>query len=241
MNIYEKITAIMQDVQYLAKDDKVEFGSTKYKALSEEKVTSIMRAELLKYSLVVFPVSQIANRSGQITHVDVTYRLVNVENPDEFIEIASCGDGADSQDKGSGKAMTYAYKYMWLRTFALPTGEDPDKISSAELDEKLKADAPVTPPPSAPKRATPPTGPAPEPDVPDVTPAPPPQKCEECGIIIKSVKKNDGTIWPVSDMTRYSRKRYGKALCAVHMQEAEKKLKAEELGKVAEINARPQT
>ena len=57
MNIYEKIAAIMQDVQYLAKDDHVEFGSTKYKALSEEKVTSIMRAELLKHKLVVYPPS----------------------------------------------------------------------------------------------------------------------------------------------------------------------------------------
>lgn len=136
MNIYEKIAAIMQDVQYLAKDDNVSFGSTSYKALSEEKVTSIMRAEMLKHKLVVFPVSQIANRTGNITHVDVVYRMVNVENPEESIEIASCGDGADTQDKGSGKAMTYAFKYMWLRTFALPTGEDPDKVSSAELDEK---------------------------------------------------------------------------------------------------------
>lgn len=135
MNIYEKIAAIMQDVQYLAKDDHVSFGSTSYKALSEEKVTSIMRAEMLKHKLVVFPVSQIANRAGNITHVDVVYRMVNVENPEESIEIASCGDGADTQDKGSGKAMTYAFKYMWLRTFALPTGEDPDKVSSAELDE----------------------------------------------------------------------------------------------------------
>lgn len=32
--------------------------------------------------------------------------------------------------------MTYAYKYMLLRTFAIPTGEDPDKISSEELDTK---------------------------------------------------------------------------------------------------------
>lgn len=136
MNIYEKIAAIMQDVQYLAKDDHVSFGSTSYKALSEEKVTSIMRAEMLKHKLVVFPISQVANRTGNITHVDVVYRMVNVENPEESIEIASCGDGADTQDKGSGKAMTYAFKYMWLRTFALPTGEDPDKVSSAELDEK---------------------------------------------------------------------------------------------------------
>lgn len=143
MNIYEKIAAIMQDVQYLAKDGHVEFGSTKYKALSEEKVTSIMRAELLKHKLVVYPIAQTAGRTGNITHVDVIYRMVNVENPEEYIEIASCGDGADTQDKGSGKAMTYAFKYMWLRTFALPTGEDPDKISSAELDEKERNAAPV--------------------------------------------------------------------------------------------------
>lgn len=139
MNIYEKIAAIMQDVQYLAKDDHVSFGSTSYKALSEEKVTSIMRAEMLKRKLVVFPISQVANRTGNITHVDVVYRMVNVENPEESIEIASCGDGADTQDKGSGKAMTYAFKYMWLRTFALPTGEDPDKISSAELDARQES------------------------------------------------------------------------------------------------------
>ncbi len=139
MNIYEKIAAIMQDVQYLAKDDHVSFGSTSYKALSEEKVTSIMRAEMLKHKLVVFPISQVANRTGNITHVDVVYRMVNVENPEESIEIASCGDGADTQDKGSGKAMTYAFKYMWLRTFALPTGEDPDKISSAELDARQES------------------------------------------------------------------------------------------------------
>jgi ribosomal protein L34E len=136
MTLFEKILAIMSDVQYLAKDDKVEFGKTSYKALSEEKVTSIMRAELLKHRVVVFPISQVASREGTITHVDVVYKMVNVDDPNDYIEIASCGDGADTQDKGSGKAMTYAFKYMWLRTFALPTGEDPDKISSEELDAK---------------------------------------------------------------------------------------------------------
>lgn len=97
-----------------------------------------MRAAMLKYNLVVFPVEQFANRSGSITHVDVKYRIVNVDNPEEFIEVVSCGDGADTQDKGSGKAMTYAYKYMWLRTFGIPTGEDPDKISTEELEAKAK-------------------------------------------------------------------------------------------------------
>ena len=139
MNLHEKIMAMMRDVQYLAKDDNVEFGKTKYRALSEEKVTSIMRKELEKYNLVVYPVKQTWERTAQISHVDVTYRLVNVDDPTDYIEVVSCGDGADTQDKGAGKAMTYAYKYMWLRVFAIPTGEDPDKISSDELDAKQAA------------------------------------------------------------------------------------------------------
>lgn len=135
MNIYEKMQAIMDAVQYLAKDGNVEFGKTRYKAMTEEKVTATLRAQMVKQKLLVYPIEQSWNRQGQITHVDVKYRIVNVEAPDEYIEVVSCGDGADTQDKGSGKAMTYAFKYMWLRTFAIPTGEDPDKISSEELDD----------------------------------------------------------------------------------------------------------
>ena len=190
MNLYGKMAAIMADVQYLAKDDKVEFGSTKYKALSEEKVTSIMRAELLKHRLVVFPISQTASRTGQITHVDVVYRLVNVENPEEYIEIVSCGDGADSQDKGSGKAMTYAFKYMWLRTFALPTGDDPDKISSAELDEEEKKPGNRIPP---------------EEDE--------PVYCEECGARFADYFDGKQLI-KAAILAKRSKERTGRVLCA---------------------------
>lgn len=183
MNIFEKISAIMTDIQYLTKDDHVSFGNTSYKALSEEKVTSIMRAELLKYKLVVYPLVQTSSRTGSITHVDVVYRMVNVENPEEYIDIASCGDGADTQDKGSGKAMTYAFKYMWLRTFALPTGEDPDKISSAELDaiasERKKSSAIF---------------------------------CESCGAEIEDYDDGRDII-PAAAMVKRSRERYGKTLC----------------------------
>lgn len=100
MNIYEKILAIMNEVQYLAKDDHVSFGSTSYKALSEEKVTSVMRQKLVKYKLIVYPIAQTASRDKTITHVDVIYRMQDTEDPSQYIDIASCGDGADTQDKG---------------------------------------------------------------------------------------------------------------------------------------------
>lgn len=143
MNIYQRIKAVMDDIQYLAKDDQVSFGTTKYKAISEEKVTTAVRASMIKNGLVMYPETQDILREGQITTVNVTYRMVNIDNPDEQIQIASSGQGSDTQDKGSGKAMTYAFKYALLRTFMIPTGEDPDKISSAELDARQELETPV--------------------------------------------------------------------------------------------------
>lgn len=184
MNIYQKIAEVMKEVQYLAKDDKVSFGTTSYRALSEEKVTSIMRDKLIKYGLVVFPCQQTASRSGNITHVDVTYCMVNIENPDEQILIASCGDGADTQDKGSGKAMTYAFKYMWLRTFGIPTGEDPDKISSEELDAQEASKEDIVVP-----------------------------VCAKCGNVIHDGRRNGGEVWKAEDIAAYTNKKFGQPLC----------------------------
>lgn len=135
-NIYQRISAVMQDVQYLCKDDQIKFGNTKYKAISEEKVTATVRESLIKNGIVIVPVKQLHRRDGTLTTVDVEYRIQNIDAPEDFVIAASSGTGADTQDKGVGKAMTYAYKYLLLRTFAIPTGEDPDKISNAELDKK---------------------------------------------------------------------------------------------------------
>lgn len=149
MNIYQKINEVMKNIEYLAKDDKVEFGTTKYKAISEEKVTTAVRDQLVKQGIVIIPVSQEAENKelirteksvNMLSSVHVRYRIQNIDDINDFIEVESNGTGVDTQDKGVGKAMTYAYKYMLLRTFAIPTGEDPDKVSSAETDEKIKTE-----------------------------------------------------------------------------------------------------
>lgn len=147
MNIFEKINEVMKSIEYLAKDDQVAFGTTKYKAISEEKVTTAVREQLVKQGIVIIPVEQQSENKelirtdksvNMLTSVHVKYRIQNIEDINDYIEVESNGTGVDTQDKGVGKAMTYAYKYMLLRTFAIPTGEDPDKISSAETDAKIK-------------------------------------------------------------------------------------------------------
>lgn len=149
VELYKKIHAVMQDVTYLQKDDSVAFGNTKYKAISEEKVTSTVRESLVKHGLVIIPFEQEHCRDGTLSTVNVKYKIIDIETG-EFEIASSSGTGADTQDKGVGKAMTYAYKYLFLRLFAIPTGEDPDKVSSAELDhqEEQRKKAATAPPAS---------------------------------------------------------------------------------------------
>ena len=144
MNVYQKISEVMKDVEYLQKDANVEAGQGRsYRAITEEKVTTAVRRSLIKHGLVIIPVEQKRERTDEnvvdkygsqkvnhLTEVDTVYRIQNIEDPEDCIFAASSGSGVDTQDKGVGKAMTYAYKYLLLRTFAIPTGEDPDKVSS---------------------------------------------------------------------------------------------------------------
>jgi len=137
LNLFQKIHAVMKDVEYLQKDDAIKFGTTSYKAISEEKVTSTVRASLLKYGLVIIPIEQEHHKEGNLSTVNTRYKIVDIDTG-QYETIVSSGTGADTQDKGVGKAMTYSYKYLLLRTFAIPTGEDPDKISSAELEATME-------------------------------------------------------------------------------------------------------
>ena len=94
-----------------------------------------MRAELLKHKLVVFPIDQTAIRSGSITCGCTRYRMVNVENPEEFIEIVLRRWSRYTRQR-QRKSNDLCLQVYVASYFALPTGEDPDKISSEELDAK---------------------------------------------------------------------------------------------------------
>lgn len=158
--VYEKILAVMSAVNYLNKDGFVETGKGKgYKALTDEKVLAAVRPALVAAGLVILPVKMEQQRTDEqvkaydgstktnrITDVSVTYRIINVEDPKDYVEVVSAGTGVDTQDKGIGKAMTYAKKYAILNSFLIPSGEDTDQISSDKYTEQLMGPAPTQAP-----------------------------------------------------------------------------------------------
>jgi hypothetical protein len=133
-NIYQKISAVMATIEYLKKDGNVSFGSTNYNYLSEEKITANIRKGLIEHGLTMYPKTvEIHPDVASFEKVVVTYRIVNNDNPEEFIEVQGGGKGQDRGDKSMYKALTGAFKYAQRQTFMISTGDDPDQVSSDEF------------------------------------------------------------------------------------------------------------
>lgn len=157
MNIYEKLLAITTELNTVAKNLTVQQTKTQsYKAVSERDILDAVKPLEDKYKVYSYPVkrtilesnmlesesewnNKITKKTTFMTRIETVYRFVNVEEPSEFTETIVFSEGIDSQDKGSGKAMTYADKYALMKAYKISTGDDPDQTSSVE-EKYTKAD-----------------------------------------------------------------------------------------------------
>lgn len=150
LNIYQRMSAITNEINRVAKNLNVDQGKSSYKAVGEADVLAAVKPAEEKYGVYSYPVDreiiestvltttnyQGQERKQQFMRLRIVYRFVNADKPEEYIDIASYGDGVDSQDKAPGKAMTYADKYALLKAYKIITGEDPDQKGSEELKDK---------------------------------------------------------------------------------------------------------
>ena len=159
MNIYQRMLAITAELSAVAKNLSVGEGRSSYKAVGEADVLAAVKPLEEKYGVYSYPSSrQIVDTNVMTststyqgntkeTHklfmrVETVYRFVNVDKPEEFIEVTTYGDGVDSQDKAPGKAMTYGDKYALLKAYKIITGDDPDQNKS---EEGVFANQPMAP------------------------------------------------------------------------------------------------
>lgn len=146
MNIYEKIQAVSMEIMNIEKDLTVGTGNYAYKAVGDNAVTLAVKKAEQKYRLVSIPVKQeivesqivkvVRNKGGEGTdYVDTiktTVEIIDLDKPEDRVQVESCGRGLDTGDKGLGKAMTYARKYALLNAYKIATGEDPDAEKSED-------------------------------------------------------------------------------------------------------------
>lgn len=127
MNIYQRMHAVMGAVSYVQKEDKKVNGQ--YTFVSHDAVTAKLRPALIQHGIVTVPRVIKHTQDGNRTEVDIEVDFVNIDKPDERVTIPMFGFGIDPQDKGPGKAISYAVKYALLKAFSLETGDDPERDS----------------------------------------------------------------------------------------------------------------
>lgn len=154
LNIFQRMLAATSEINRVAKNLKVDISkSQSYKAVAESDVLEAVKPIEEKYGIYSYPVSRTVIKDEAYTttseydgrksekttffmRLATVYRFVNIDNPDDYIDITTYGDGVDTQDKAPGKAMTYADKYALLKAYKIQTGDDPDAGASGNLGKK---------------------------------------------------------------------------------------------------------
>ena len=150
LNIFQRMLNATSEIDRVEKNLKVDISSRQsYKAVAEADVLEAVKPIEEKYGIYSYPYAReiikdeiITNtttyegktteRSSLFMRIKTVYRFVNTDNPQEYIDITTYGDGFDTQDKAPGKAMTYADKYALLKAYKIQTGEDPDAEPSRD-------------------------------------------------------------------------------------------------------------
>ncbi len=144
MSIYKKMLEITNELGTVAKNLNVSISKTaSYKAVSEVDILNAVKPLEHKHGVYSYPYetniinqeivtteTQYGKKDNYFIRLERIYRFVNVEDPNDFIEVKSYGDGIDTGDKATGKAMTYADKYALMKAYKISTGDDPDKDPS---------------------------------------------------------------------------------------------------------------
>ena len=122
-NIYQRM--IM--AQHQAKHIKPKQSGQKYDYLAHDDVTEEAKRVLNQNGILFFPtIETMEQDEREQTNVIMTVKcaFINADKPEEKIETLSQSYGLDKQDKGPGKAYSYAVKFALQKALMLNTGED---------------------------------------------------------------------------------------------------------------------
>ncbi len=148
MNVYQSICNAMADIEPIAKARENKEQRFKFRGIDE--VMNELQPVLKKHGLFVVP--KVANvirqekptkSGGMLLYSIVTMEFTMYAQDGTSITGSTVGEGMDSGDKASNKAMAVALKYFLLQTFCIPTEDekDPDQTSYQVAPPAPKAPA----------------------------------------------------------------------------------------------------
>ena len=141
MTIYQSIAAIMAEAYSVGKDKVNQQQGFKFRGIDD--VMNTFKPLLAKHG--VFAVPEVLNmeredrqtaRGTSLLYSILTVRYTFYAADGTSVSAVVIGEGMDSGDKASNKAMAVAFKYALFQTFCIPTEEmaqdDPDRTTPEE-------------------------------------------------------------------------------------------------------------
>lgn len=131
--IYQAIIGVMSDIGVIGKEKKNAQQGFKYRGVDD--VMNALQPVMVQHGLFVVPEiidqkreERQTNRGGNLIYSVCTVRYTFYAKDGSSVQCVVIGEGMDSGDKATNKAMSIAFKYACFQVFCIPTEEmkDPD-------------------------------------------------------------------------------------------------------------------
>ena len=160
-NLAKAVIQVMKEVRGMEKNSNVGAGKNSYNGTKDQDVKEVFNEALSKNGLCMIPTgieeetkierweeeTNYGKKQKQSVFTKVKTKYLLLHDSGESVEVAGYGHGVDAQDKGAGKATTYAMKNALLYTFLTPVGKIDDAdtthsqdIATPQLDDGITKD-----------------------------------------------------------------------------------------------------
>lgn len=147
--IFEQMAKVMSEVDAIGKDKINQTQNFKYRGI--DQVYNSLNPLLAKHKIFTMPKVLNSEREERTNAKGTTlfYSRVTMEytfytTDGSAVACSVIGEGMDSGDKATNKAMAIAHKYALLQTFCIPTEDMPDPDAQChEVMPKAKVENPA--------------------------------------------------------------------------------------------------
>ncbi len=153
--IYQLIPKVMADIGAIGKDRKNEAQGYKFRGI--EDMYQAAHPAMIKHGVFCCP--QVLDRESQdrvsgngkpAIRVSLTVSHKFYGPDGSFVDVITCGEGIDSSDKATNKAMSAAMKYAFIELFSIPTQDiedadrhDPEVGARPPNVKRIEEDIPI--------------------------------------------------------------------------------------------------
>ena len=145
MNIFQSITKILEEVPAIGKTKTNKIQNFKFRGIDD--VMNTFQPLLAKHKVFIVPQvleqtreERQTSKGGNLIYSICKIKYIFYAEDGSSIEAIVVGEGMDSGDKATNKAMAIAMKYAMFQVFCIPTEEmkDPDSDTPPENKKVVK-------------------------------------------------------------------------------------------------------